>query len=444
MVTTSTNCPVCKCENTTPIMDYMSNVKFAGRLEVHTDQSYSRCDRCGAVLHLPLEIFQSDEISIYGENYYCWGKDEREMIASHSEGQMHHYDKFHDFILEAFPAKTHEKWLDVGSSGYPTSFEDYEFTTIEPSLAAVAYGQETWNRDRIFNAVVETFETNTVFDGVVFLNSLYCTPTPSEAINNAYKRLRPGGALVVSIGNYLMETAAWSEDGRFSRIEDMWEGSTMWVYYNRLNLRSLCAQNGFLFKDDVIINKFDHHPHLEMRYLVFEKTTEKELAKAGAPSWQDCRQLTDRLLSDLISSFQMRTFESLANIDQSCVAIAGRADLISDMKWARPFSQVNTLVDCFAHEATDGFATLNDLCRKILENKIDTIAIAAINDLHTCLHPIISALAKNKLSPRDVRWLVPNRQSDLGRLFGAVLGSKAPTFALDFSICHVSQSPPGN
>ena len=107
MVTTSTNCPVCKCENTTPIMDYMSNVKFAGRLEVHTDQSYSRCDRCGAVLHLPLEIFQSDEISIYGENYYCWGKDEREMIASHSEGQMHHYDKFHDFILEGF----HMGWL---------------------------------------------------------------------------------------------------------------------------------------------------------------------------------------------------------------------------------------------------------------------------------------------------------------------------------------------
>lgn len=384
-------------------------------------------------MRLPLQTLPPEHFAEYGKSYYHWGENELEAVTSHAAGQMSHYDRFATYLREAFPSATYRRWLDVGSAGYPTSFEDYEFTTIEPSEAAVAYGQSTWRRDRIHNATIEVFETEQQFDGVVFLNSLYCTPTPVAAIAKAYEILRDSGILIVSIGQCLMETATNTEDGLYSQYEDFWQGATMWVYYNRLNLQALCAHQGFVFRDDLTVDSGGDHPYHEMRYMIFEKRADKVAAAATAPSWEACRRLTDCLLDSLSASFRVRTIEALQKIDKRSTAIAGWPNLIADMEEVRPFTAAEIFVDCASPEGGGRYVSLHNLATAVAERRIDTIAVAAVNKRDDCVQMLQACLNEQGIPVDTVSWLMPNRRSDIGGLLGDVMGKRDFVRAVQFS-----------
>ena len=76
------------------------------------------------------------------------------------------------------------KWLDGGSVGYPTTFDDYDFTTIEPDERAVAVGRKIYGKGilkylaaapKIFCSTIETLNTDKKFDGILFNNKKLLT-----------------------------------------------------------------------------------------------------------------------------------------------------------------------------------------------------------------------------------------------------------------------------
>ncbi len=421
-------CPMCTSRDFVRLMDFM----LPGAAASDSSQSFSKCKSCGAILRLPLQIFPPMKSAEYGKNYYSWGPDETQVVASNTvSAQVDHYERFRQWLRGTMPPASHFRWLDVGSSGCATSFDDYHFVTVEPSEAAVAYGRATWRAERIHQGVIETFQSNELFDGIVFLNSFYCTPTPGPALERAYCLVRDGGALVVVIGSYFMETTMNSEDGRYSQYEDVWRGNTMWVYHNRLNLRRLCANHGFSYQSE-LVTPSGAHPHHTLRTMVFRKVADKAAAQTGAPPLTEARRLTDSLLDALTASFHARTFNALQSIDRRGTATIGWADLIAEMEEVRPFAETDMFVDCTTPQGGGRFASIDALIDAVAAKRIDTIATAALRNREGAINPVQSRMSERGIPLTAVRWLMPSRRSDMANLFGSVAGERTFVRALEF------------
>ncbi len=434
MVITKTDCPVCDNCETTKIVDYSTYVIINADRQITfpEGEAYSRCDRCGAVLHLPLKILPPEDFADYGRNYFYWNKDDIEMIERHAEPQQYNYDRFHDFIRENYFASEYPNWLDVGSVGYATSFNDYRFTTIEPFIPSVKYGKSRWCAERIHNSVIEIFETEDIFDGVVFLNSLYCTPTPATALARAHNLLREGGILVISIGHYFMGTKINSADGKYSHLEDVWLGPTMKVQFNPANLNALCGKIGFQPLKSLIMDNGGFHPHYQMRYLVFEKKNGATSPHQEAPNFEAGRKYTDQMLDVLVEDFLVRTKAALVAIDKPDTAIIGQDLMIREFKDIHLFKNAAHKVSASDLAENDGGVAVNDLATAILAGRIKTLVIATINNRDAFVNKLEIYLRHRSVSAKDVVWLVPSRQSGQDGIFGNFFGKRKVLRALEF------------
>ncbi|MEO5375122.1 MAG: class I SAM-dependent methyltransferase [Alphaproteobacteria bacterium] len=376
-----------------------------------------------------------DAVGRYGDDYYdqC-GENLEKVLKDHVfDGQVPHYDLLRRVLLRLTTPERHRRWLDIGSAGCPTAFDDFEFTTMEPSAAAVAFGRRHFRADRIHCGVIDTIEERNAFDGVVFLNSLYCTPTPDVSIAKAAQALKDDGLLVIAIGNYFVGSVAYTDDGVDAQLEDVWRGVTMWVYYNPSNIKVLCARFGFTLVTHFVEDSpfFKHHT---LQFWVFRKTPTPPLVHVGQGALM-VRMMIDKLLH----SFRNITAEGLAAIDRSDHAVVGWRELMADMWEARPLTEVACMVDARHPEAAAPYrlgplrmSTMLALADAIREGRITTVVVAALGRRRAVLSMIVFFLKELGVVPGTYGILVPNRRSAEGRLFGEFQGRRTMIRGLAF------------
>lgn len=244
-----TACPVCDGVRWTFLAPTWRDYFLPARFRIDDSRWFTECDDCGTIVMLPLVEYA--QIEDYGKAYYDQHGDtetaEQHAISHFEKYQKPNYDNIRTFLRRTHPADTYRHWLDVGSVGYPATFADYDFTTIEPDPRAVAAGRRRFGSERIHCATIETWRTGRLYDGVLFNNSFYCITTPGAALDAAHGMLRPGGRLVITLSGYLNGAVSDRVDGLILLIEDVLFGETLQVYYNQHSLTYLAGRHGFRF-----------------------------------------------------------------------------------------------------------------------------------------------------------------------------------------------------
>ena len=253
----SSHCPICDCPQVlllSPSWKKYYNEKeffFAER------EWFASCDSCGTIFRYPLLSY--DDYRKYGEDYYNQtnpGETVEEHAIWHYESfQKPNYDSLRSYLNQYVPPTVAKRWLDVGSIGYATSFDEYEFTTIEPDERIVLLGRKMFSKGilnrlhisapRIQCHTIENFDADKKFDGIVFNNSFYCLPFPIEGLRKAASLLTADGHLIITISTFFSGAVPVRTDGVVSRMEDVLQGETLWVFHNPKSLEYLCQKAGF-------------------------------------------------------------------------------------------------------------------------------------------------------------------------------------------------------
>ena len=194
------HCPICEGTSLTLLHPLWENRNSLEHFKIHKDRYFGACDSCGTIFRFPLFIL--DDVCEYGKEYYeSPGIDAYKYIEYHTAMfQKHNYEHVVELLHKDFPVQDYHKWLDVGSVGYPTSFEDYEFHTLEPSWKAVETGKKLFNSERIFQGSISTFKPSRIYDGILFNNSIYCLPDPRISIKRCREFLKDSGIIIVTLG----------------------------------------------------------------------------------------------------------------------------------------------------------------------------------------------------------------------------------------------------
>jgi SAM-dependent methyltransferase len=297
---------------------------------------FCECDRCATVVMLPLEEYASSET--YGMAYYDQHPPdetaEEHAVRHFEEFQRHNYDNVRAFLQRTHPPASFPRWLDVGSVGYPTTFDDYVFTTVEPDPRAVRAGRRHFQSERIHCATVETWHGEAGYDGILFNNSFYCITTPAAALRAARELLRPGGHLVITLATYLNGAVSDRVDGKVLLIEDVLYGETLQVYYNEYSLRYLAGRHGFRF---VGVTEVPAYGHKTMQAYVFERTDE---SRHDLDLLTRSRQQMDERWSACFSGFRESIVQTLAAINTPRTVLAGSPAVVRDLQRYGDLSQV--------------------------------------------------------------------------------------------------------
>jgi len=334
-------CPVCCKQNFNFLMPY-----FSGEDRVHEFQfngkSLVQCHQCGTIFCIPLSTGQS--IERHGIQYYENAKSNdvrlEESVKSHIELiQAPHYDVTSRFFENHIDNKTYHRWLDVGSAGCPTVFENYDFTTVEPSPDAVNIGKKLYNPDKIVCGTIETFSAEEPFDGILFQNSFYYIPGPDEALKKTYNMLRNKGLVIIVIGQYFMEVISGFREGTYRRIEDIFRGNII-VYYNIHSLEYLFNKHGFRLLQDFRVAQ-DYGPRT-VRYVIFEKTGERVINNEAI---ELSRKLSHKLLNDAFSAFSEVTTEALKKINNNSTIVIGTTDRLIELLKYGPLDKIIGFMD---------------------------------------------------------------------------------------------------
>lgn len=399
-------------------MDFINRIDQPDLEQQYPDKYFAACEGCGTVIRLPLEIKPPARVQEYGIDYYnqmARSGTEEASVRSHIQThQVPHYQQLHA-VLSALPGiGAYRRWLDVGSAGCPTAFADFDFTTVEPCPLTVSIGRELFRPDRIHCGVIETFDTASLFDGVAFMDSFYCVPSPNEALAAARRLLRADGLVLIRIGYFFMETKSVAADGQYHRIEDVFRGDTVWVYYNHLSLKHLCARHGFAVVDDFVLPQ-PNHAHKTCRYLIFRKQPEA----VPGPTPADALVLQQQLLDKLQAEFRQITHETLAAVDHPNVALVGTDQIIRGLWLIRPLGRVTHCVDLHNPDCEQGYRLggvpyrpLAELVGAVSRGEIRHVVVATFRHAESAVD-----LMRRVLPPGRCQLHRPSRQSGLESLF---------------------------
>lgn len=320
------NCPVCDGHSLSLLHPLWQNRNSIAAFKLHSDRYFASCERCGTIFRFPLINY--DDTNVYGKEYYeVPDIDASQYIEGHvAQHQKHNYESIVGLMREEFPAQHYPKWLDVGSVGYPTTFKDYSFDTIEPSRKAVEQGRLMFGSQRIFQGTIETYKTAAPYDGLLFNNSFYCLPSPRSSLSRCRDLLVEEGVIVITLATYLNGATQDSGDGNVDRVEDFICGDTLHVYYNEFSLRYLLESAGFSFLSS---RKLPAYGHKNMIAYMFKKS--------ASPISQDAKLLdqaraymNDRLVSAFVG-FERETVDCLNAIDTQETVLYGELGLIREL-----------------------------------------------------------------------------------------------------------------
>ncbi len=432
-----TNCPICQGVSVSVLINAFKTPDIPEDFAFLTERYIVKCNNCGTIFQTPLEIKTIEESVEYGESYYnqmAKGDVAEPAILDHLQFQKINYNQLRDELLKRTTPEKHPRWLDVGSVGYATQFDDFEFNTVEPDPRAVAIGKSLFRPERIHCGVIQSLDWKTKFDGIVFLNSLYCVPGPNEALAHAYKSLNDDGLLVIVIGNHFVETID-PQDGYNHRIEDIFRGDVLWVYYNRHSLTYLCAKHGFSYIEDFPLRQ-EYSRSKSCRYFFFRKQT----GPVELPSLDDARLLQDKLLDEFVQGLQTASDDTLKMIDRDDVAIIGSMEVIFDLWTVRPLLNVRYCSSLFHPETemtftADGipFTPISEIRQGVKDGKIRHVVLATFKNIHKAIEIVTLALPLDKIS-----IFIPTRQSGIEGLFNKFDGTMPLVKAFALTQAHVT------
>lgn len=306
---------------------------------------FLECTCCATTIKAPLEIRKSD-VTEYGMSYYNqlnYLKDIEKAIEEHIyHSQIPVYKTFEAMLNESFSSKDYSKWLDVGSAGYPTTFENYNFTTIEPDFRTVEIGRRLFNREKILCTIIDDLPLDEVYDGIVFHHSFYCLPNPNEALQKCFQLLRDGGVVVVAIGQFFMETPSVFSDNLYLRLEDIYRGETLSVYYNPFSLEYIFAKNGFVLES---IKELSHHHHTSLDYRSKYFTFRKQSKSVKTDLLQASYDFSKQLLKTHFADFTERTYNTLARHNNEQTVFIGDWTLFEALNRILPLTNIQAFID---------------------------------------------------------------------------------------------------
>ncbi len=428
-------CPVCEGGSLTELCPFLLDQEDPQLTRFCEYRKLVLCEDCGSVSRFPLEIAPILDDRA-GDYYYAQMRNRADedpekadpnTIAAHiDDAQSHHYDHLRDLLRARFEPSRYRRWLDVGSAGYPTAFDDYDFVTVEPSPAAVALGKQRFRSENIRLGTIESLDGDGSFDGVVFLDSFYCMTDPRRALAKARSLLRDDGILVVRMGHYFVETDSTAPDSRYDYLEPIFRGLTVSVYQNRLSLQWLCAQFGF-----ELIEQFEHRlsnlPQKTVYFAVFR--LQDRTAPVPGPSLQDAGALGKRLADGIWENFTATTVKTLREIDRCDFAIVGSTMVLRELEEIRSFEHLNVRLDTsrFLAESRQNDparVTIDVLATMVEEGNIRDIAILDFSDPLGLVDRIREAIGE------AVHFRIPTRKSGFEALHWNHAGETILTKAL--------------
>lgn len=384
------------------------------------------CEGCGLIRRIP--VVTSKDITDYGKSYYnqmTESEASRDSIVTHAGLQKMHYETLRVELLKRFPASEYPRWLDVGSAGSPTAFTDYEFTTIEPDPRAVEVGRELFSGERIFCSILEEYKPERPFDGLVFMNSFYCTPTPAIALAAAHAMLKEGGILMIAISGKIMDAVDNGIDGRTMRIEDMLRGDALFNYFNQANLEMLCARHGFEMIESAPVSFPAIAPFHELRFMFFRRSNAAPVRLDAADLAEKSKQKTTDVIRMLVAGFEAATKTTIEMIDRTDVAVITTMDMLMDLFRVRPLTKALLLADVEQNTPSVGFslngaslAGIEDIVRAVITGQICHIVIVNFNG-----HMELAAMLMHRLGGGKINFYAPSRVSGINRIFGEFDGS---------------------
>ena len=389
-----------------------------------------RCQLCATVQRSPLEILAPGAVNEYGESYYDQFPDPTRWqaeVREHIRVQALHYNQLREVLRGWTDPHQHPVWLDVGSAGCPTAWEDFEFHTVEPDRRVVALGREIYRADRIHCGILETLSFDRPLDGIVYHDSFYCVPSPNEALAQARRLLRSGGLLLFRMGGPFIGARDNCDDGEYHRIEDVVRGDVKWIDYSLEALSYLCARHGFARLADVEKDQ-SYAPSRSSRYVLFKKVSEPP----PAPPLESVRAAQEGRLAELLAGFRRRNVTTIEALHRADVALLGPAPLLLDLLFIEPQFAPGAMVNSDfpgvdAPYQLDGghFLPIRNLASRIQERQIRHLVLASFTDLRA-----VAALAQRELPTAGIELYVPTRAAGEDRLLGPWRSALVPLRAL--------------
>lgn len=389
------------------------------------NEYYLECNCCGTTIKSPLEVQKEDFIN-YGKNYYDQmtekAKAEESIINHIKFAQIPVYNTFKRFIDKNFPANHYSKWLDVGSAGYPTTFEEYCFTTIEPDNRTVEIGKRLFKESNIVCSILDNFASNEKFDGIVFHHSFYCLPNPNDAIQKCKELLSDNGIVIIAIGQFFMDTPAVFEDNLYNRVEDIYRGETLSVYYNPFSLEYIFRKHGFCLEKTSMLKHEDFmNPEYSSRYFVFKRTN--NISKENGLLSQSF-QFSTKLLLQNYKRLMIETKNTLEQYNSDKVLFIGNFDL---------FNQLNNLMKL---DEIYGFIDINNICSN--KYKINGVEVLPYSDVYqlkedikivVCSYTQQDSILRKTIGHLENDIFIPTRKSNINFLFFTYRGKDVLTKA---------------
>lgn len=343
-------CPVCESISISTLSQSWKQYHDEKKFYFDEREWFCACENCGTLFRAPLLRYEDHRK--YGEDYYNnvnSGQSVEEYAVSHFESyQRHNYDSLRKYLNENIPPSTAKRWLDVGSIGYATTFDEYDFTTIEPDERIVNLGCKLFKKGmltnplrkkpKIFSNTIDNFGSDQKFEGIVFHNSFYCLPFPYEGLLKAAELLVPNGELVITISTYFCDASYSHTDCVLARIEDLLPGETLWVFHNPNSLEYLCQRAGFYLVSAETIEAYGHKTMMLFRFRLGNKIDLNS----------DLVEKSKKLMSDKVNNFfsdlEADTKESLHQINRSECIVIGTLPLLNDISRSAAMSSIQGFV----------------------------------------------------------------------------------------------------
>ena len=407
------SCPVCDSRHLSLLHQLWQNRNSINSFKLYPDRYFASCDRCGTIFRFPLVIY--DDTNTYGKEYYevpdvDAGKYIEEHVAVH---QKYNYENIVELMREEFPPQRYSKWLDVGSVGYPTIFEDYSFDTIEPSQKAVEKGRQMFGSQRIYQGTIETFVPSCKYDGLLFNNSFYCLPAPRASLGRCRELLAEDGVLIITLGTYLNGAVQDSGDGNIDRVEDFICGDTLHVYYNEFSLRYLLESEGFAFLGAKKLTAYGFKTMVAYSFKRTGSSTDR-----NPRLLEQAQAYTAERLDSAFVGFERETDSCLTDIDREDTVLYGQLGLIRELNSKRRLSKILGIVpvdiDIPSGIFLDGMAVLNiDTLKTVMEKDTNLKVVIAS---FTSARQLASEIAV-KLGNGNYETYLPSRSSALESIY---------------------------
>lgn len=409
------SCPVCDSHDLNLLHPLWQNRNSISSFKLHTDRYFASCRCCGVIFRFPLIIYE--DTNVYGKEYYevpdvDAGKYIEEHVAQH---QKYNYENIVGLLREEFPPHRYQKWLDVGSVGYPTVFKDYSFDTVEPSQKAVEKGRQMFGSQRIYQGTIETFNPTCKYDGLLFNNSFYCLPAPRASLSRCRDLLSDEGVLVITLGTYLNGAIQDSGDGNVDRVEDFICGDTLHVYYNEFSLRYLLESAGFTFLG---ARKIAAYGFKNMFAYTFKKAVDLNAIKKSPTLLDQAKSYAEERLSSAFAGFERATNLCLDDIDRQDTILYGQLSLIRELNSIRKLSKIHGIIPTEiavpAGMTLDGMTVtdINSLKSLMAKNTALRIVITSFTDARQLAAGLVA-----KLGNAGYEMYIPSRSSALESIY---------------------------